>query len=54
LTAVLTYTRAALVRAKGDREMADVTFPLSFEDLDSLLANEQLPSELAAVFEDLV
>jgi hypothetical protein len=34
--------------------MADVTFPLSFEDLDSLLANEQLPSELAAVFEDLL
>ena len=32
--------------------MADVTFPLSFEDLDSLLANEQLPSDLAAVFED--
>jgi hypothetical protein len=31
--------------------MADVTFSLSFEDLDSLLANEQLPSDLAAVFE---
>ena len=32
--------------------MADVTCPLSFEDLDALLADEQLPSELAAVFED--
>jgi hypothetical protein len=26
--------------------------PLSFEDLDALLADEQLPSELAVVFED--
>ena len=32
--------------------MADVMCPLSFEDLDALLADEQLPSELAAVFED--
>jgi hypothetical protein len=29
-----------------------VMCPLSFEDLDALLADEQLPSELAAVFED--
>jgi hypothetical protein len=26
--------------------------PLSFEDLDALLADDYLPSELAAVFED--
>jgi hypothetical protein len=32
--------------------MVDVMCPLSFEDLDSLLADEQLPAELAAVFED--
>ena len=32
--------------------MVDVMCPLSFEDLDALLADEQLPSELAAVFED--
>jgi hypothetical protein len=32
--------------------MADVMCPLSFEDLDALLADEQLPSELAAVFGD--
>jgi hypothetical protein len=32
--------------------MADVMCPLNFEDLDALLADEQLPSELAAVFED--
>ena len=32
--------------------MADVMCPLSFEDLDALLADEQLPAELAAVFED--
>jgi hypothetical protein len=31
--------------------MADVTCPLCSEDLDALLADEQLPSELAAVFE---
>lgn len=29
-----------------------MTCPLTFEDLDALLADEQLPSELAAVFED--
>jgi hypothetical protein len=32
--------------------MVDVMCPLSFEDLDALLADEQLPAELAAVFED--
>jgi hypothetical protein len=32
--------------------MADVMCPLSFEDLDALLADEQLPAELAALFED--
>jgi len=30
----------------------DVMCPLSFEDLGALLADEQLPSELAAVIED--
>jgi hypothetical protein len=35
-----------------EETMADVMCPLSFEDLDALLADEQLPSELAAVFED--
>jgi hypothetical protein len=33
-------------------ETVDVMCPLSFEDLDALLADEQLPSELAAIFED--
>ena len=32
--------------------MVDVMCPLSFEDLDALLADEQLPPELATVFED--
>ena len=32
--------------------MVDVMCPLSFEDLGALLADEQLPSELAAVIED--
>jgi hypothetical protein len=32
--------------------MADVMCPLSFEDLDALLADEQLPSALATLFED--
>jgi len=32
--------------------MVDVMCPLRFEDLDALLADEQLPSEVAAVFED--
>jgi hypothetical protein len=32
--------------------MADMMCPLSFEDLDTLLADEQLSSELAASFED--
>jgi hypothetical protein len=32
--------------------MADVTCPLCSEDLDALMADEQLPSELAAVLED--
>ena len=32
--------------------MFDVMCPLSFEDLGALLADEQLPSELAAVIED--
>jgi hypothetical protein len=32
--------------------MADVMCLLSFEDLDALLADDQLPPELAAVFED--
>jgi hypothetical protein len=31
--------------------MADMMCPLSFEDLDTLLADEQLSSELAAIFE---
>jgi hypothetical protein len=32
--------------------MADVMCPLSFEDFDALMADEQLPPELAALFED--
>jgi hypothetical protein len=32
--------------------MVDVMCPLSFEDLDALLADEQLPAKLAALFED--
>jgi hypothetical protein len=32
--------------------MADVTCPLCVEDLDALLADEQLPSELAGIFEE--
>jgi hypothetical protein len=32
--------------------MADVTCPLCAEDLDALLADEQLPSELAGIFEE--
>jgi hypothetical protein len=32
--------------------MVDVMCPLSFEDLDALLADEQLPAELTALFED--
>ena len=32
--------------------MADVTCPLCAEDLDALLADEQLPSELAEIFEE--
>ena len=38
--------------SEGNGEMVDVMCPLSFDDLDALLADEQLPSELAAVFED--
>jgi hypothetical protein len=32
--------------------MADLTCPLCAEDLDALLADEQLPSELAGIFEE--
>jgi hypothetical protein len=32
--------------------MADLTCPLGAEDLDALLADEQLPSELAGIFEE--
>jgi hypothetical protein len=32
--------------------MADLMCPLSFEDFDALMADEQLPADLAAVFED--
>lgn len=32
--------------------MADVTCPLCAEDLDALLADEQLPSELAEIFRE--
>ena len=32
--------------------MADVTCPFCSEDLDALLADEQLPSELAGIFEE--
>jgi hypothetical protein len=32
--------------------MADVMCPLSFEDLDSLPADDQLPPDLAALFEE--
>ena len=32
--------------------MVDMMCPLSFEDLDALLADDQLPSELADIFED--
>ena len=32
--------------------MADVTCPLCVEDLDALLADKQLPSELAGIFEE--
>ena len=32
--------------------MADVMCPISFEDLDALLADDQLPPDVAALFED--
>jgi hypothetical protein len=32
--------------------MADVMCPLRFEDFDALMADDQLPLELAALFED--
>jgi hypothetical protein len=32
--------------------MADVMCPLRFEDFDALMADDELPLELAALFED--
>ena len=43
------YTPSDLHRGQA---MADVMCPISFEDLDALLADDQLPPDVAALFED--